>query len=287
MLNVDLRPLGAGELLDRAVTLFVRHFAAITAVVAVAYVPYLVLYLVLGWASQTNEFVQSTWVTAFGNGVGAIIWALTRTALARTIGTVSSGSQPALGDAYRRAWRRLVPQLLTMVMAAAALLAIVVAAVVSTIVLMKVGSAFEPFLPGHPNTSPAIAVGVGILALPFLIWLWLAYQIAAVRVAETAVNPGLAFLGALGSTLAGSLRWRALIVGFVILVAPLAIGYGGVALGRIIPDPEVAFAVEKTLRILVSSLSEAFAIACVIVYDIDARVRSEGLDLVRQVDAET
>ena len=58
MLTVDLRPLGAGELLDRAVTLFVRHFAAIAAVVAVAYVPYLALYLVFGTAGNRLDLVR-------------------------------------------------------------------------------------------------------------------------------------------------------------------------------------------------------------------------------------
>ncbi|MBV9438490.1 MAG: hypothetical protein JOZ24_00710, partial [Candidatus Eremiobacteraeota bacterium] len=41
--TTDLRPLGAGELLDRAVSLYVRRFVAIVAVLAVVTIPVLIL----------------------------------------------------------------------------------------------------------------------------------------------------------------------------------------------------------------------------------------------------
>jgi len=45
--NTDLRPLGAGEILDRAVTLYVRRFVAIVSVLAVVTVPLLLIETVL------------------------------------------------------------------------------------------------------------------------------------------------------------------------------------------------------------------------------------------------
>src|SRR5947209_13783940 len=41
--NTELRPLGAGEMLDRAITLYVRRFALIVTVLAVVSVPIVLL----------------------------------------------------------------------------------------------------------------------------------------------------------------------------------------------------------------------------------------------------
>ena len=306
MQNTDLRPLGAGELLDRAVTLYVRRFVAIATVLALITVPLLLLQALVapgafrvggdlldimragGNAAKSSDvlarMVRDTQFTGPAAAVtlgGMLVRLLMWNALVAVIAGAYAGIAVSPGAAYALALRRWLPQLLVG-------LAFFVLAVVA---LIPVGVLYVAIIAAVVGLTVAklqiaaivlgILLGLAFIGLLFavLAWLLMAYELASVAVVTESPSPVGAVASGLRRAFGRGTRWRTLIAG----LAYLALVYGasipaatvGLLLGALTHQPLLAAAVSAVASVLVQGLLGAF----VVVYATDVRVRREGLDL--------
>ena len=306
MEKTELRPLGAGELLDRAVTLYVRRFGLIVAVLAVVVAPLMIVDAIVSpnSAGAWSDFAKV--MSASGNsrataqaiaqmnsnstggaavGLMVVLSALARlmmfSAVVAVVAAAYAGATTTFGDAYRLAARRWLPQLVValayvgMAIVAFIPLTIVYVAVVFIVALLAIGGA----------KIVAIVIGViggvvvlGLFACVFS-WLYMAYQLSAVAVVTESANPPAAIGAGLRRAFGKQTRWRTLAAGLTVI----AISFGGtlpiLAIGALasatLHQPALYFAILGAGNVLLEGLVAAF----VVVYAVDVRVRREGLDL--------
>jgi hypothetical protein len=304
--NTDLRPLGAGELLDRAVTLYVRRFVVIVAVLAIVIVPILLLDVVVspGSLRVTDDLMgllqaggnvakvkaataaitrDSRWTgPALTLSVGSVfVRVLMWNALLCVIASAYSGVHTGLPQAYRLAVRRWLPQLVVMmvwvvlgIIAAVPLLLLYV-----LIILAVVGVSFA-----HVTVLTVIlglVLGLGYLALAVTVfaWIMMTYELATVAVVTETGNPVTAVETALRRGFARTTRWRTVVAGLVLI----AVLYGGSIPAAAIGAVAAALAHQPLLTVAVSGVAsivlEGLIAAFVVVFATDVRVRREGLDL--------
>ena len=286
MAVTTLQPLGLGELLDRAVALFVRNLTPITAAVAIAYVPF----AFLQWAmighlvSKTPQaFRRDEWSSiALDVTLGMIVFVFTRTAVAGVAHARYMSRPMSLAAAYRAAVVRFPAQIFAMLVAVVMECSIVlVAGAVPLVAVAAIATAG-----GGPGTVPIlIAMGFAAVAVAILsAWLCFGYELATVRIAYDTRSPYTALFSALSATVFHR-PWRSLLAA-VILV--LLVGGGSLMfslLGDLSPSPALRILLTVGLggvgSILIESLSAAFLIA----YDVDVAIRREGLDLAVALDA--
>ncbi len=312
MQNTDLRPLGAGELLDRAVTLYVRRFVAIAAVLAAITVPLLLLQAVVspgafrigddllqilqagGNASKSgdvlarmardSQFTPSLILLFAG---GTLVRLLMWNALVAVISAAYAGVALSFGAAYALALRRYVPQLAVgliffgVVLVALVPVGLVYFGIVAAVIALSLAKLH------------AVAVVAGILlALAFVVflaavaaWVLMAYELASVAVVTESPNPVAAVASGLRRAFGRGTRWRSLVAG----LAYIALVYGaslpaaavGLLLGALTHQPLLAAAVSAVASVLLQGLLGAF----VVVYATDVRVRREGIDLTAALPA--
>jgi hypothetical protein len=305
--NIDLRPLGAGELLDRAVTLYVRRFVTIASVLAAITVPLLVLQAVVspGTFSIGNDLLQI--VQAGGNAAksgdvlarmardsqftgplvllyagGVLVRLLMWNALVAVIAGAYVGTARSFAAAYTLALRRYLPQVAVgLIFAGVALVALIPLglAYVGMLLAMFALSTFVQL------RGAAILVGI-VLVLTFVVfavavaaWLLMAYELASVAVVTESPNPVGAVSSGLRRAFGRGTRWRTLVAGlaYIALVygASIPAAMAGLLLGAAMHQPLLAVAVSAVAGVLLQGLLGAF----VVVYATDVRVRREGLDL--------
>lgn len=312
MENTDLRPLGAGEILDRAVTLYVRRFVAILSVLAVVTVPLLVIEMFvapgrvqvfadLGGLLQAGSdpakmraataamLRDSRWTgTLLGFNFGAaIVRVLMWNALLLVVASAYDGMRTALGDVYARAARRWMTQLVV-ALAFLALAAIVAVPLLLLYVAVIIAVAAVSFVHSLPLTLiVGIVLGVALLAAVLAAgsWLLMSYELAAVAVVIETPNPVTAVGIALRRALGRTTRWRTLLAGLVLLAViyggALPIGVVSALVGIIAHQPILTIAVSGVGNVVLEGLIAAF----VVVFALDVRVRREGLDLAALVEA--
>jgi hypothetical protein len=283
-----LQPLGLGELLDRAIGLFVRHFAPIALVVAIAYVPF----LFVQWATighvvshRPQPLRRDEW-TSVGLDValGMIVFGFTRTAVAAVAHARYMSRRMSLAAAYRAAVARFPAQIFAMLAAGAIECVIVLfAGAIPVIAVALVATAG-----GGAGTVPIlIALGLSAIAVAILsAWLCFSYELATVRIAYDARSPYSALFSSIGATVFQR-PWRSLL-GAVILV--LLIGGGSLMfslLGELSPWPALRIVITFGLGGVGSILIEALSAAFLIAYDVDIAIRRGGLDLAVALDALT
>ncbi len=312
MQNTDLRPLGAGELLDRAVTLYVRRFVPIVTVLAIVVIPLALLQALVApgnfrvgedlvqvfqsgggpsaSAAVFERIARDTQLTGPGASVSAVallLHLLMWNALVAVIAGAYTGVVLAPGTAYALAARRWIPQLVVglafLVIAVIALVPLGIAYV--AIVAAAVGLAVVKL------QVVAIVVGI-VLGLAFLVgaaavvsWGLMAYELASVAVVTETSNPVTAVGSGLRRALGRGTRWRALVAGFVFVV----LSYGAVLpplavaglVSAVTHQPVISAAAGAVATVLVQGLLGAFVVA----YAIDVRVRREGLDLALLAEA--
>ena len=286
MAITTLQPLGLGELLDRAVGLFVRHFAPITAVVAIAYVPF----AFLRWATighivshKPQALRRDEWTSVgLDIALGMIVFGFTRTAVAAVAHARYMSRRMSLAAAYRAAVVCFPAQIFAMLVAGVIeCLIVLLAGAIPVVAVASIATAG-----GGAGTVPIlVAVGFAAIAVAILsAWLCFGYELATVRIAYDARSPYTALFSSLGATVFQR-PWRSLLAA-VILV--LLIGGGSLMfslLGDLSPSPAlrivITFGLGGVGEILIESLSTAFLIA----YDVDIAIRREGLDLAAALDA--
>jgi hypothetical protein len=305
--NTELRPLGAGEMLDRAITLFVRRFAAIVAVLAVVSVPIIVLQaLVSPHAGQVFSDMGRV-ISAAGNAAAsreaadaisrdnqtgpiavivalgaAVVRVLMWCALVTLLAAAYAGVQTTIGEAYRFALRRWFPLIVVslafLVLGGFAAVPIVIAYLVVLLAVVALAALHQ--------TVALVIVGVlGVLlviALASVVGslVFMAYELSAVAVVTETASPIEAIGIGLRRAFAPGMKRRTLIAGLVVLLVswvgtlPL-IGLAAV-LTAITHIDALYFAILGAGGVLLDGIVAAF----VVVFAVDARVRREGFDLV-------
>jgi len=305
--NTELRPLGAGEMLDRAITLYVRRFALIVTVLAVVSVPIVLLEALTvpqsahmfsdlgrmmaaganGAASQraADQFARDNTMTPLGmlvlfgaSGARLLMWC----AILAVVAAAYAGIETSVGAAYRLALRRWAP-LLVVTLAFAilgmfcaipvfVLYFLVIVAIVALAALHQVVATVVVTIVGVLVVIAGLAV-VGSLA-------FMSYELAAVAIVTETGNPVEAIGIGLRRALAPGMKRRTLVAGLVMLllsqlgaVPILALAAVATALTRV---DALYFAVIGVGTVLLDGLVASFAV----VYAVDVRVRREGFDIV-------
>ena len=307
--NTELRPLGAGEILDRAVTLFVRRFVPIVTVLAVVIVPLVILETIaspgsarvfddLGkaMAAGTNRTASKQALDALTRDgqtsplayllmiAGMFARLLMFSAVVAVIASTYAGEPLAFAAGYRLAFRRWGTQIVVALVYAALAVIAAIPLFMAALALALVASVLA--VAGSQAVTAVVSI-LGVLVFLGLVmalsgWLYMAYMLAAVAVVTERSDVATAVGAGLRRAFGKPTRWRTLIAGLV----AAAITFGGslptvgVAIGAsaLLHLPVLYYAIVGAGSVLLEGLTTAF----VVVYATDVRVRREGLDLVPQ-----
>ncbi|HYZ17084.1 MAG TPA: hypothetical protein VE591_11805 [Candidatus Acidoferrum sp.] len=306
MQNTDLRPLGAGELLDRAVTLYVRRFVVIVSALAIVVIPLLVVDVLFSPSSlRVSEDLMGL-LQAGGNPakvraataamardshwtgsllaltLGSIVVRLVMwNALLAVIASAYAGARTGLPEAYALAVRRWLPQLAVLMVwiVLGLIVAVPLVLLYVLIILAVIAVAFA-----HVTVLTVLVglvLGLGFLALAVTVFAWvmMTYELATVAVVTETGNPIHAAETALRRGFAPTMRRRTVVGGLVLIVVLYGGSIPAAALGAIAAalthQPLLNVAASGVASIVLEGLIAAF----VVVFATDVRVRREGLDL--------
>lgn len=292
-----VRPLTIGELLDRAVTLFVRNFWLFCGLSAVIYVPIGLAQALMGdfwlWyadligkvvsshgkppdlASDTAMFDRMNAVSALEFIIWIVGAPLVAAALAHAAGKVIVGTPASFRESLRfgvRKWGNVLLYMLLWVILLGA--AFIVGYLALLFVALIIAAVFR---------SIALAVGLGILILmAWIVGILLAFVAGGVGFATVIVeplNPARAFAAGLERSI------NRATIGRSVLVALL---YGAISLGFSIVAYAAGFSLLFALHsgiplmlitALVSVVQFGFGVLIIVLYYYDLRARREGVDL--------
>lgn len=291
-------------MLDRAITLYVRRFASIVAVLAIVSVPVLLvqalavpnaahpfndLARVLSSPSTTRAepdpfalYARLFTPAALLSIVAAVVFRLLMWgAVVAIVAAGYAGTRMTIAGAYRLALQRWVQQLIVgvafsiigsfaLIPAFIAYILLIFAVVASAVLKLLVLS----IIVGVVGALVVIALFVSIIAVVFM-----TYELASVAVMTETANPVDAISIAMRRAFAPGMKRRTLVGGIVL---------GLVSQGGTIPVIAAAAVVSALTHIdalyfaIVGAgtiLLEGILAAFVVIYAVDARVRREGYDL--------
>ncbi len=303
-----LRPLGVGEILDRAVTLCVRNFPTLALIYLLFAVP-LAIFQYLGTEDQSRVFgalaqvlqKQSStghaadpnaWTKAIGgqpifNGWTGmlLVWLflvspLPAAALTLAVGAFYLGGKIDLGAAYRAAlgrWPQLIMYNILWIFCAILLYVILVVG----LVVLFIGLALVTTALHGVGVAIDVIVGilVGCLTLAFILVMTLAYEVGFFSCVIERVNFATAFASGFQRVFSRAGMTRTLLAG----LAFFAIGIG-IYIVMLIGQAVLFGLVRSNVlgiayATIVSVATAAFSTAYIGIFYFDLRVRKEGLDL--------
>lgn len=307
MQNSDLRPLGAGELLDRAITLYVRRFALIVTVLAAVIVPMGVLQAL---AAPNSAHAFADMARAIGSAgdaaasraaadamardgrmtpltglvifLSAVVRLLMWSAIIATLSSAYAGTRTTIGEAYRLGLQRWIPQALValsfLVIGAFAMLPVLIYYVILVVVGIALSALHQIVVLIVALVAGGLILIAGICVLAALIFM--AYELAAVAVVTETANPITAIGIGLRRALATGMKRRTIVAGLVLMLVSQAGALPLIAIAVVLTAiahfDALYFAVLSVGAVLIDGLVAAF----VVVYAVDVRVRREGLDIV-------
>jgi hypothetical protein len=259
-------PRGAGEILDLALEVLRDRFALIVGTCVLVWIPVRLLEPFIGagaWAERESSLGQMTTALLVLSSVGVasflqiLVQALSSAVVARLVFATLHGERPTVGHALGEALRR-VPGL-------------VVIAII---------------------TALATSIGCCFFFVPFVYLQWKLSLAPTVYVLEDA-DMGVSLTRSFALTPGSFLRWLAVAV----VLFFLAIPFTGVVAGAVQPQLR-DYVIESTamsggvfdaILVVVSSVFMGFATALasvtMTIFYLDCRVRREGYDLRRSLDA--
>jgi hypothetical protein len=284
MASLEMRPLGLGELLDRAVTLFVRRFAAIVGALAVVYVPFaFVQWMLIGdiVTRHASTLTRAEW-TSMGLvlALGLLVFALSRTAVALVAHDAYTSREVSVVLAYRVAAARVGAQLVALIVAA---LCEGIVLLIAALLFFAVGTMVAAAGGGTIAVTAAGAIP-GILALAISTWLAFGYELSTIRIATGAWNPLTVLFRSLDAT-AFRNPWRTLLASLTLIAFTTVVPLMFSALGDALPSAVLRVILSIGAGTIVGVLTEALGVSFLVVYDIDIAVRREGIDLALALDA--
>ena len=302
---MDLRPLGFGEIFDRAITLYVRNFWPFMAIVLVLIVPLAAIQYVLdsSQAVQLDQMIrvlthpgapQPTMASMFSSPgeIAALaamlliyfgLWPFVFVAVAIGVARIYSGRAVEFGACYRSVMPHWGAILLTQLVAIlvfiawyAAFFVVLVAAGVVTVLLAQASVVL-----GVIAFVAVLLVGLAFLVALALVFIALAFAMNAVAVENA--RPMAAVASGFGRVFTGKEFPRAL----VFSLAAFAVIFGGsivisaVALLALFAH---VVAVEVVISALLRAAITPFSIVLIAVYYFDVRIRREGYDLQAEIE---
>ncbi|HEV3089597.1 MAG TPA: hypothetical protein VGX96_20515 [Candidatus Elarobacter sp.] len=283
MTSAELRPLGLGDLLDRAVTLFVRRFGPLVAAIALTYVPLALLqWKTLAWLDGYKPTLTPAEWKSFGLNMvaGLLLFALTRTAAAAIAYAGYAGQTMSLRAAYRLAVLRFGAQIVTQVLALLVWLAIFIVLAIPVFVIAAIATSG-----GGRGTVPiliALAIA-GVIGLVLGAWLFLAFELATVQIGSAAKPSYAALFKALAAT-AFRRPWHSLLAALMLMLVVIG-GSLMFSLLAQVPSPEFRNVVAIVIAPASTTLIEALSITFLVAYDVDLAVRHQGLDIAAALEA--
>jgi hypothetical protein len=305
--NTELRPYGAGELLDRAITLFVRQFVPIVIVLSLAIVPLVALQAIVSpesarvfsdlgrvFAAAGNPAAQREAANAMsmrsGNSemvvaflfFGVLVRLLMWSAIVALIASAYTGTRTTIAEAYRIGVRRWIPQIVVAFAFAVVAGVVSIPLIILYLVVILAVAATAALKLFAATVGVAIVGGVGFLAALTIVfsWVFMAYELASFTVVTETGNPIEAVGTAVRRGLARGMRWRTVIGGLVIFLVSQVGALPLVAIAAIATAATHAdvlyFAIVGAGSVLLEGLVAAF----VVVYAVDVRVRREGWDII-------
>lgn len=279
MRDVALQPMGMGQILDAAFTLYRRHFGSMVGVVVILYGPVLLAFVLVfgalvGYAPDDPDparviALSGVLVTLFL--LVLIAYAAAEGALTKAISDVFLTGRTSVWDACRAALRRIVPLLAgaflkMLLIGLGAFLGVVVALPFAIVGVLA--DAGEVLL-------GVIAGGLGVLgmAVAASIAFALFFAVTPVIMLER-VGP----VTALGrSSRLSRGRWiRILAVLGIAMLIGLVLWSGGVTLFTLLV-PHVVLS--QVAQQVISIIFAPYYAICVVLLYYDARIRAEGFDL--------
>jgi hypothetical protein len=305
--HTELRPLGAGELLDRAVTLFVRNFVPIVVVLAVVIVPIVVFQALIapksgqvftdlgrvfsaaGNRAATEAATQALSRDGGSNSLtfvlfvgGAIARLLMWSAIVALIAGAYGGSRVTFGQAYsigaRRWLAQMVVALFFLVLGVISCIPLIIGYLLVAIVI--------GVLAGLQQFIAAVAVGIvaGLIVIAgfavVLSWLVMTYDYAAVAVVTETANPIEAIGTAMRRGFARGMRRRTIVGGLVVFVVSQVGALPLIAVAATLTALTHLDVLYFAILGVGSVLLEGIVAAFVVVYAVDVRVRREGFDII-------
>jgi len=302
----DLRPLGVGEILDRAVTLFVQRFAPLVLILAIVQAPLALLQFVVqpntadvfgniqkllslppGHSAEQRVILEhlSSGGASSPATVGLLFAIIIFSVFATTacmLGAARAytGAMPPVRELFRESLRRWLPQIATMLIFIGVFIGLFIALFVVTLVLTFSISALYAV-----STIAALVIGIPLSLVAFAalmalsLLLYLALQLAFVSIAIEEPNPARAVARGFGRAFARPLLLRSLLVGFILT---LVVGVGSIvitALAGVLAVTTHLTPLYTIVSVIGSVLLNALIVTFVVVYSYDVRVRREGYDL--------
>jgi len=298
-----LRPLGAGEVLDKAVTLFVQRFSPLVLTLAVAVVPIAIVSYIVhppdaanAWSAlfhpvttrpghETDVLRQAlkqygTPPFLLGFVVTTLLAFLTNTACA----IVAAAGYRSTPVTVVEALRRSLPRLAGQVVAALLFLALGLGLLIAIFVMVLAASAFIGlFVAASKSAVLFVGLPIGLIVfvaiLAFSGMLLLAWELAFVTVALDEPRPVRAVGRALRLTFSAGVFLRSLLVGAILIVLYLVFGLMEMTVESLVAGIThlnvLAAIIDAVGDLLIGALLTCYYVA----YWFDVRVRREGVDL--------
>jgi hypothetical protein len=301
----ELRPLGAGELLDRAVTIFVRQFVPIVVVVALTLVPTTILTALaephagrlfsdlstmIGAgndpvaqrraADELSGNTMAPWgfaATVVAMAVRLMMWS----ALLAVVAGAYAGAKVSVGQAYAIGARRWFAQIVVGLAFTVLGIVLMVPAVIAYLLLLGAVVALSALHFVAATIIVGVVFGVLVLTVFAVVasWVIMTSMLASVAVVTEAANPMTAIASAVRRSSARGMKRRTVVGGLVVFaiseLGTLPILGLGVLLTSVTHVDALYYAVLGAGSVLLEGLVAAF----VIVFATDVRVRREGIDI--------
>jgi hypothetical protein len=308
VLNTELRPLGAGELLDRAVTLFVRRFVPIVIVLAIAIIPLMIVQALISPNAADMMTNLGSIFTAASNPAGAtkasaaierynsslpgiigfsfiaaVVRLLMWSAIVAVIAAAYTSDRVTTPrDAYVIGANCWPAQLLVGLafMVGGGVCAVPLFVVYFVIVIIVIGLAAANL--GIAAAIFGVIAGIALLAAAavFGSFVFMTYELAATFVVTESPNAIAAIQTAIRRVSSRATFWRTVVAGLVVfaITQGLALPVAFIAgfLSAITHVSALYYAILGTGTIVLDGLVASF----VVVYATDVRIRREGLDLI-------
>jgi hypothetical protein len=309
--GVTLRPLGIGEIIDRALTLYMRNFVLFSATVAVVIFVPLALGQYLLFIDQASEIRQMISVMshpgappppivpfdgasleslAMGFGlltIAGVLGLFANNAVAVSIGTIYSGRKPNLGSSLRTTfsrWAALVGLFFLALLVLVGIYAIFVLVTFGTIfgiVALGAGAsaAFRPLGAFWIALMFALIPLLFVAAIAFFILLALVFAFAGYAVVIERQGAVDALMAAFRRILNRKEMPKAVVIGLVAILIGFGVGsvsgIGELVLG-FLPGARVLIALWASIFAVLSAAVQTSFYA---VYYYDVRIRREGFDI--------
>src|SRR5581483_6009884 len=301
-----LRPLGFGELFDRAITLYIRNFVPFVGIVAVLLVPGAILQFVLG--SSQSQQLTDTWkimqhpgtqppvpppfpfsgvmlaVLIVGGLITIIAQPFVLNAVAAGVARLYGGERVEFRACYEMSLRRWPAVLGLLLLEFALFIAAYIGLVLFFFLAVAIGV-------GLAAVSKALGVFIAILAVPILfaivlafVLILVAFSFAMYAVVFEEKGAFSAMSSAFGRILNKYEWWRAVLVaicaGLIVLTGTSIVSILALA---------ALFVKQIWLYVILNSVANGvvtpFSIVLFAVYYFDVRVRREGLTQITSSNA--